>query len=141
MIHMRTRAEDYGARDVRIFVDQVLPHARDIPVVIAHSGGWGGLDTNTWDALEEFRQILAEQFNTSRNLFFDLAQLFDADTSPQDRLRLVAFMRAIGVGRFMTGSDWPFSGPLDSYLNDALGMLPLSSQEEAALRQRRIAVR
>lgn len=141
MIHMRTRAEDYGARDVRIFVEQVLPHAHKVPVVIAHSGGWGGLDANTWDALEAFRHVLADRPDTLPNLSFDLAQVFDADTSPQYRARLVEVMRSIGVARFVPGSDWPFSGSLDGYLNDAMGSLPLSSQEAAALRQRRVAVR
>ena len=141
MIHMRTRAEDYGARDVRIFVEQILPHARDIPVVIAHSGGWGGLDANTWDALEGFRKVMADRPDSAPNLYFDLAQVFDADTSTQDRARLVEVMRSIGVERFVPGSDWPFSGALDGYLNDAMGQLPLSSQEAAALRQRRVAVR
>ena len=42
MIHMRTRAEDYGAQDVEIFLKEVLPHAGGSPVFIAHSGGWGG---------------------------------------------------------------------------------------------------
>lgn len=141
MIHMRTRAEDYGARDVRIFVEQILPHARDIPVVIAHSGGWGGLDANTWDALEGFRHVLADRPDTAPNLYFDLAQVFDADTSPENRARLVEVMRSIGVERFAPGSDWPFSGPLDGYLNAAMGLLPLSSQEAGALRERRVAVR
>jgi predicted TIM-barrel fold metal-dependent hydrolase len=141
MIHMRTRAEDYGARDVHIFAEQVLPHASKIPVVIAHSGGWGGLDANTWDALEGFRQVLAQQPDTAPNLFFDLAQVFDAETSPENRARLVEAMRGIGVERFVPGSDWPFSGPLGDYLNNAMGLLPLSSQEAAALRQRRVAVR
>ena len=141
MIHMRTRAEDYGAPDVRIFVQQVLPHARNVPVVIAHSGGWGGLDANTWDALEAFRYVLADRPDTFPNLYFDLAQVFDADTSPENRARLVEVMRSIGVERFAPGSDWPFSGSLDGYLNDAMGSLPLSSREAAALRQRRVAVR
>jgi len=141
MIHMRTRADDYGARDVRIFVAQVLPHARNIPVVIAHSGGWGGLDANTWDALDGFRHVLADWPDTAPDLYFDLAQVFDADTSTQDRARLVELMRSIGVERFAPGSDWPFSGPLDGYLNDAMGQLPLSPQETAALRQRHVAVR
>ena len=141
MIHMRTRAEDYGARDVRIFVEQVLPHARNIPVVIAHSGGWGGLDANTWNAMDGFRQVLAGQPDSAPDLFFDLAQVFDADTSPENRARLVEVMRSIGVKRFAPGSDWPFSGPLDGYLNDAMGLLPLSSHEAASLRQRRIWVK
>ncbi|MFN7110932.1 MAG: amidohydrolase family protein [Brevundimonas sp.] len=141
MIHMRTRAEDYGEHDVRIFVEQILPHARDIPVVIAHSGGWGGLDANTWDALEGFREVLAERPNKAPNLFFDLAQVFDADTSPEDRVRLVHVMRAVGFDRFVVGSDWPFSGHLADYLNEAMGYLPLSPQDARALRQRCVAMK
>ncbi|MFN3878712.1 MAG: hypothetical protein ACK4MH_10080 [Brevundimonas sp.] len=70
-----------------------------------------------------------------------LAAVFDADTSQENRARLVEVMRSIGVERFTPGSDWPFSGPLDGYLNDAMGRLPLSSQEAASLRQRRIVVK
>lgn len=140
MIHMRTRAADYGAGDVRIFIEQVLPHARGVPVVIAHSGGWGGLDANTWDALEGFRQILADHPDMAHHLFFDLAQVFDAETTPQNRERLVKVMRQIGVDRFVPGSDWPFSGPLDGYLNETMSLLPLSPEEAQDLRQRRIPV-
>lgn len=138
MIHMRTRAEDYGARDVRFFADEVLPHAHDVAVVIAHSGGWGGLDVNTWDAMEGFRQILAQQPAQLPNLFFDLAQVFDAETSLEDRARLVKVMRAIGVQRFVAGSDWPFSGDLDTYLNRVMTALPLSEDEATALADRRV---
>lgn len=138
MIHMRTRAPDYGARDVRIFVDQVLPHAEGVPVIIAHSGGWGGLDANTWDALEGFRQVLVEQPALKTDLYFDLAQVFDADTSPSDLARLVEAMRSIGVDRFVPGSDWPFSGPLDSYLNGVMSRLPLTAAEADSLRRRRV---
>jgi predicted TIM-barrel fold metal-dependent hydrolase len=141
MIHMRTRASDYGAQDVRIFVEQVLPHARGVPVVIAHSGGWGGLDANTWDALEAFRQSLATDPKRFPDLYFDLAQVFDADTPPEDRERLVDLMRRIGVDRFVPGSDWPFSGPLDAYLNDAMALLPLTSDEAEALRLRQVELK
>ncbi|WAC61229.1 amidohydrolase family protein [Brevundimonas sp. SL130] len=141
LIHMRTRADDYGARDVRVVFEQILPHARGVPVVIAHAGGWGGLDANTWDALEGFRQVLAEQPDAAPNLFFDLAQVFDADTSPENRARLVEVMRGVGVERFVPGSDWPFSGPLDGYLNKAMALLPLAPQEAETLRQRSVAAR
>ncbi|WP_313015545.1 amidohydrolase family protein [Brevundimonas sp.] len=141
MIHMRTRLEDYGARDVRIFVEQVLPHASNTSVVIAHSGGWGGLDANTWDAMEVFRNVRTEHPDTAPNLFFDLAQVFNADTSQGDRARLVEVMRSIGVERFVPGSDWPFSGPLDGYLNAAMVLLPLSSEETESLRRRRITMK
>jgi predicted TIM-barrel fold metal-dependent hydrolase len=141
MIHMRTRAEDYGAHDVRIFIEQVLPHARNVPVVIAHSGGWGGLDVNMWDALDGFRQTLQERPDLGAHLFFDLAQVFDEKTPPEDRTRLVGMMRDIGIDRFVPGSDWPFSGPLDGYLNEAMARLPLSSQEARVLRLNGVTVR
>lgn len=141
MIHMRIRVEDYGARDVRIFIEQILPHARDVPVVIAHAGGWGGLDDNTWDAMDGFRRVLAERPSMAANLFFDLAQVIDADTSPGDRERLVKAMRSLGVEHFVLGSDWPFSGPLDGYLNETMQLLPLSPHEVTCLRQQRIVVR
>lgn len=138
MIHMRTRAEDYGARDVRIFVEQVLPHAGTTPVIIAHSGGWGGLDTNTWAAMEEFRRLLIERPELKPSLYFDLAQVFDADTPQADLARLAEGMRGIGVDRFVPGSDWPFSGSLDGYLNEAMARLPLDPRETSLLRTRQV---
>ncbi|MNS29210.1 Amidohydrolase [compost metagenome] len=135
MIHMRTRAEDYGAQDVRIFLDEVLPQAQGVPVMIAHSGGWGGLDDNTWAAMTAFAEALEQNPEAGRGLYFDLAQVFDADTSDEDLARLVVLMRRIGVERFVAGSDWPFSGPLDGYLNDVFARLPLTEKELILVRQ------
>ncbi|WP_395943811.1 amidohydrolase family protein [Brevundimonas sp.] len=134
MIHMRTRAEDYGAQDVRVFIDKVLPQARGVPVTIAHSGGWGGLDANTWDAMTAFAEALEANPELGGDLHFDLAQVFDADTSAEDLARLAAVMRRIGVDRFVAGSDWPFSGDLQGYLNGAMLRLPLTQDEFARLR-------
>jgi len=135
MIHMRTRAEDYGAQDVRIFLDQILPQAQGVPVVIAHSGGWGGLDDNTWNAMAAFAEGLEQNSKAGQNLYFDLAQVFDADTSDANLARLVVLMRRIGTERFVAGSDWPFSGPLDPYLNDVLARLPLTAEELMLVRE------
>jgi predicted TIM-barrel fold metal-dependent hydrolase len=134
MIHMRTRAEDYGARDVRIFLDQVLPEARGVPVMIAHSGGWGGLDDNTWAAMTAFADALEARPELATDLHFDMAQVFDDKTSPEDMARLVAIMRRIGVSHFVPGSDWPFSGALDGYFNEAMARLPLNEEEATTLR-------
>ena len=123
---------------MRIFAEQVLPLAGTAPVIIAHSGGWGGLDANTWEAMEGFRQVLAERPELKTNLYFDLAQVFDTDTSQDDLARLVRVMRDIGVERFVAGSDWPFSGRLDGYLNGAMARLPLAPDETRALRTRQV---
>lgn len=138
LIHMRTRAEDYGAQDVRIFLDQVLPQAAGVPVIIAHSGGWGGLDDNTWSAMQGFADALAESPELKRNLYFDLAQTFKTDTSDADMARLVVMMRRIGMDRFVPGSDWPFSGPLDGYLNADMARLPLTHFEAEQVRREKI---
>lgn len=134
MIHMRTQAVDYGAQDVRVFLAQVLPQAQGAPVMIAHSGGWGGLDGNTWAAMTAFADVLEQNPVAGRGLYFDLAQVFDVGTSDEDLARLVALMRRIGIERFVVGSDWPFSGPLDGYLNGAFTRLPLSDVEQRVLR-------
>lgn len=138
LIHMRTRAEDYGAQDVRIFLDQVLPHAAGVPVIIAHSGGWGGLDENTWSAMQGFADAIAESPELKRNLYFDLAQTFKTDTPDADLARLVVMMRRIGMDRFVPGSDWPFSGPLDGYLNADMARLPLTHFEAEQVRREKI---
>lgn len=135
MIHMRTRAVDYGAQDVRIFLDQVLPQAQGAPVMVAHSGGWGGLDEQAWAAMTAFAEALKQDPKAGENLYFDLAQVFDADTSDADLARLVVLMRHIGLQRFVAGSDWPFSGPLDGYLNEAFARLPLTAGELMSVRK------
>lgn len=135
MIHMRTRAEDYGRRDVRTFITEVLPRAEGQRVMIAHSGGWGGLDDVTWAALEAFAEALAADPEVGAHLRFDLAQVFKADTPASDLQRLVGLMRRIGVEKFVAGSDWPFSGPLDAYLNTALARLPLTAEEAQLIRE------
>ncbi len=133
MIHMRTRAEDYGAQDVEIFLKEVLPHAGGSPVFIAHSGGWGGLDANTWSAIDAFAEALEREPGLGASLHFDLAQTFDADTPDADLARLAAVMRRIGLERFALGSDWPFSGELAAYFGSAFERLPLTSAERRQL--------
>lgn len=138
MIHMRTRAEDYGAQDVRIFLDRVLPEAEGVPVTIAHSGGWGGLDDVTWDAMDAFAQAIEADPGIAKDLYFDLAQVFDEKTSDEDMARLAGVMRRIGVERFVAGSDWPFSGALTGYFDEAMLRLPLTASEMQGLRARTV---
>lgn len=138
MIHMRTRAEDYGARDVEVFVDQVLPYANGVPVVIAHSGGWGGTNAHTLSALSGFAAALERDPAIGRNLFFDLAQVFDDRTSSDDLAALVVLMRRIGVDRFVPGSDWPFSDGLIAYYEQVYPLLPLTAEEWSTIRSHEV---
>ncbi|UAL12600.1 amidohydrolase family protein [Caulobacter segnis] len=133
MIHMRTGAADYGARDVRVFLDQVLPAAGDQPVVIAHAAGWGGIDAVTLDALGAFADALRRDPRLGRNLRFDLAQVFTDRATPEDRARTAGLIRRIGPDHFVAGSDWPFSGDLKTYFATAYAGPELTPAEWAKI--------
>lgn len=138
MIHMRTRAADYGARDVEAFIDQVLPAAGDQPVMIAHAAGWGGIDANTLDALGAFADALERRPELGRHLFFDLAQVCTDKTSAKDRVKAAVLMRRIGLEHFVAGSDWPFSGDLKTYFAKTYGLETLSAKEWEVVRTTKI---
>lgn len=133
MIHMRTGAADYGARDVRVFLDKVLPEAGDAPVVIAHAAGWGGIDAVTLDALGAFAEAFGRDPNFGRNVRFDLAQVFNGKTTPEGRAAMAKLIRRIGPDHFVAGSDWPFSGDLKTYFSVAYGTPELSPAEWAKI--------
>lgn len=133
MIHMRTGAADYGARDVRVFLDKVLPEAGDAPVVIAHAAGWGGIDAVTLDALSAFAGAFARDPKFGRNLRFDLAQVFNSKTTPEGRAGMAKLIRAIGPQHFVAGSDWPFAGDLKTYFATAYATPELTPAEWAVI--------
>jgi predicted TIM-barrel fold metal-dependent hydrolase len=134
VIHMRTRAKDYGAQDVRIFLRDVLPTAGETTVQIAHSGGWGGLDANTLDALGAFADAIEARPALRRHLFFDLAAVWDDKSTSADKARFVALIRRIGVRQFLPASDWPFRHDLADYYGRTYPSLPLTDGEWAIIR-------
>ncbi len=133
MIHMRTRAEDYGARDVEIFLRDVLPAAGETPVLIAHAGGWGGTNRFTLGALSAFADAVERDPSLRGRLWFDLAQVFDDKTAPADLQALTDLIRRIGADRFVTGSDWPFAEDLKAYYAQTYPLLPLTADEWRAV--------
>lgn len=129
MIHMRTGAADYGARDVRVFLDQVLPAAGEAPVVIAHAAGWGGIDAVTLDALGAFANAFEHDPKLGQNLRFDLAQVFSDKATPEARTAMAGLIRGIGPEHFVAGSDWPFAGDLKTYFSAAYAGPEISQAE------------
>lgn len=134
MIHMRTRATDYGSKDVRIFLEQILPAAGDTPVQIAHAAGWGGIDINTLSALDAFADALDANPEIGANLYFDLAAVWKPDTPADDRAALIRLIRRIGPSHFVAASDWPFSGDLADYYGQVYPMLGLTAHEWEIIR-------
>ncbi|WP_216361173.1 amidohydrolase family protein [Caulobacter mirabilis] len=133
MVHMRTRAEDYGARDAEIFLRDVLPAAGDAPVLIAHAGGWGGTDVHTLGALGAFADAIEREPAMRDRLWFDLAQVFNDKTATSDLQALAGLIRRIGPDRFVTGSDWPFAEDLKGYYARTYPRLPLTTEEWRAV--------
>ena len=129
VIHVRN-ASDYSQRDAEIFIERVLPHAGDLPVQIAHAGGWGGLDDATLDALQAYRDAIARHAPGTRNLRFDLAVVVLWPRTNTHRLdRLAGLMREIGLDRFLMGSDWPARATPGDYNKLLEAQLPLTRAE------------
>lgn len=123
VVHMRTRAEDYGAQDVEVFVDRVLSHAPSVPIQIAHMAGWGGYDDATDSALGAFAAALEGGRLAANNITFGLgAVVFNpeaagADTALAEQVRasnerLAEKIRELGIERVVYATDWPSWPPV-----------------------------
>lgn len=135
MIHLRTQRPDYGARDIRRFLRDVLPAAGTTPVQIAHAGGWGGIDAATLSALGAFAQAIEADRRPFQHVWFDLSGVWNDSTSDADEQALVALIRRIGPRHFLAGSDWPYNGiDLADYYSRVYPQLPLTKEEWAVIR-------
>jgi predicted TIM-barrel fold metal-dependent hydrolase len=135
VVHLRTVDPRYGAEDVRNFVETVVPAANGSPIQVAHAGGWGGLDANTIAALSAFADAFENNPALSKTIWFDLADVWRADTPASDKTALVALIRRIGLDRFVPASDWPFPGNLNHYYSVIYPELPLSAEEWTTIRR------
>jgi hypothetical protein len=135
VIHLRTQQMDYGAPDMRRFVEDVLPAAGNTPVQIAHAGGWGGIDAATLSALGAFADAVEPSPRRFRHVWFDLAGVWTDKTPATDKEALVALIRRIGLRHFLPASDWPYSGDnFADYYNRVYLELPLTRREWTIIR-------
>jgi predicted TIM-barrel fold metal-dependent hydrolase len=105
-IHLRTEDEAYGAEDIRIFLDRVMPKSGGLPVQVSHGGGWGGFDAQDAAALGEFAAAFERRHPATRLIWFDLAAIAISIT-PKEQYPLVAsLIRRVGLDRMLMGSDW-----------------------------------
>lgn len=137
IVHVRN-AKHYTASDAQVFISQVLPYAGDLPIQIAHAGGWGGLDDQTLAALSEYATAIRDHKEGTKNLFFDLALVvMHRTTDPKLLARLVKLMREIGMSRFVMGSDWPAMYSTREYYSLLESELPLKRHEWNVVLQNR----
>ena len=140
VVHLESRADDYGAEDVKIFLRDILPEARGVPVQVAHSAGGGGTTAHTLQALAAFAEAIQRDPDGTRNLFFDLAMVPEAmnntgktPVAVENLEALKTLMRRIGLKRFVMGSDWSLGLDLDHYFREEAKTLGLSDLEWASL--------
>ena len=132
LVHVRGGG-DYSQLETRRFIDEVLVHAGDNCVQIAHAGGGGGLDEATVQALSLFAEAIDRGASGTNNLVFDLAAVLVYDSSEPTAAALLKrcaqLMRHIGLDRFLVASDWP-SVLAPAEHNDMLeSQLPLTDEE------------
>jgi predicted TIM-barrel fold metal-dependent hydrolase len=102
-----------GARHARIFLEQIVSVAPDIPIQIAHMASGGSYRVGAPDeALKVFADAAAAGNPLMKNLFFDVTGSVSGAQPAATYDTLAARMRTIGLKRILFGSDLPLF-PLD----------------------------
>lgn len=133
-VHMRSsisRKLPYGRDEARIFLDDLLPAASDVPVQIAHLAGAGGYgDDPTVDpALSVFVEAIARADPRVRHLLVDVTSAVSPDAPPDELALIARRIREVGVERVLYGSDAALPGNTPRECLAAFRRLPLSEAE------------
>ena len=136
VMHMQTRSPDYGADDVRIFLQKIYPRSGKVPVQIAHAAGGGGINAGQLAALRTFAAAIQRDPRGTRRLYFDLAMVPDlfanegkVAAKPNDVAALKSLMHRIGLNRYLLASDYTHGLDLRAYYANEKAALALSAAE------------
>ncbi len=133
VVHMRTSLDlrrKYGSDAARVFLNELLPAAPDVPVQIAHLAGAGGYAAATDSALNVFTDAIAGQDPRMKNVWFDATVVVRPGMSPEVLQQSAARIRQLGVERVLYGSDAavsPLAYPKAGW--EAFQRLPLTEAE------------
>jgi predicted TIM-barrel fold metal-dependent hydrolase len=133
VVHMHANIDHhrpYGAKQARIFLEQLLPEAPDVVVQIAHLAGGGGYDDPSTDAaLSVFVKAIEQKDPRMKNVYFDVCGIAIPGMWEHKADLLVTRIRQIGTNRLLYGSD---AATADNTPKDALKRwhsLPLTQEE------------
>jgi predicted TIM-barrel fold metal-dependent hydrolase len=138
--HMRTSISakiPYGAEEARIYLNEIVPAAPDVPVQVAHLAGAGAYDDPLIDqAVSVFAEAIEKGDPRTKNLYFDVTTVVRPTTSAE-RLALIATrLRQLGLQRILYGSDAAAGGNLPPQQGwAAFRTLPLSEAEIQVIAQ------
>jgi predicted TIM-barrel fold metal-dependent hydrolase len=133
VVHMHVSVDmhrRYGAAEARVFLNELLPAAPDVPVQIAHLTGSGGYDAATDSALSVFVDAIAKYDARMKNVWFDAAAVVRPEMTADILRQIAARIQQIGVQRMLYGSDAaasPLAYPKAGWA--AFRRLPLSETE------------
>jgi predicted TIM-barrel fold metal-dependent hydrolase len=134
VVHVRasiSRRLPYGRDAARVFLDELLPAAPDVPVQIAHLCGAGGYadDPPVDAALSVFVEAIAGRDPRVGRLLFDVTNAVSPGAPRAERALIARRIRALGVERVLYGSDAALPGNTPRECWEVLRSLPLSQAE------------
>jgi predicted TIM-barrel fold metal-dependent hydrolase len=142
LVHMRARGGlNFGAKDARLFVDELLPVAHSVEVLVAHLGGAGpGYPSQNDEVLEVLAQAAQRRDPRVRHLYVDVATNVTSDTSPEDGALIARRIRSLGVSRVLYGSDLsPPGGSISAGWEIFRRKIPLTNAELRRIARNRTA--
>jgi predicted TIM-barrel fold metal-dependent hydrolase len=112
LVHMRARGgTNYGAEDAKIFLEQVVPQAPDIEIVVAHLGASGpGYSAQHDEVLAVFADAADRKDPAMKNVYFDVSSNVTEEITPAEAALLTKRIRQLGTGRILYGSDLSVPG-------------------------------
>ena len=139
VVHMHTSIDNrrkYGGDQARVFLNELLSAAPEVPVQIAHLAGAGGYPATTDAALGVFAEAIARRDARMKNVWFDATVVVRAGMPAADLERIASRIRQVGVARVLYGSDAaasPAAYPKAGW--EAFQRLPLSPAELRVIAQ------
>jgi predicted TIM-barrel fold metal-dependent hydrolase len=110
VLHLRasiSRERPYGAAQARVFLEELLPVAPDVPVQVAHLAGAGPgyHDPPADDAVAVLAEAIERGDPRTGRLWFDVAMIAVPAMWPPNAARAARRIRQVGVERVLYGSD------------------------------------
>jgi predicted TIM-barrel fold metal-dependent hydrolase len=120
----------YGAKEARVFLEQLLPEAPDVTVQIAHLAGAGGYNDPTIDeALSVFVRAIEQKDPRMENVYFDACGIAIPGMWEDRASLIVKRIRQIGIHRVLYGSDAATPNNLPKDTLERWHRLPLTQEE------------
>lgn len=136
-VHMHPNIDHhrpYGAREARVFLEQLLPEAPDVTVQIAHLAGGGGYDDPTIDeALSVLVEAIERKDSRMKNVYFDACGIAIPGMWEDKADLIVKRIRQIGIERVLYGSDAATPDNLPKNAFEQWHKLPLTQEEFYAI--------